>query len=208
VPFFEKQGFRRGFIGEPIDSEACQLFILEYNPAYRDKVIVQRQLALSANKTDNYYATVERCGFGFPRVIECFPFQQGKPFTTTHYLTCPFLRYEISKMEETGWIKRLGSVFSSPEMKRAHEVIRQKRMKRLKHLGLDKQLTARYAEAFERGIGGIRDPRYGKCLHLHAATFLAGINNPAGELVIGEIKKRAPLLDCEGMSCYQYFEES
>ncbi|HQN22748.1 MAG TPA: GNAT family N-acetyltransferase [Thermotogota bacterium] len=206
LPFIEKQGFHTVSYDDCISATPARLHILEYNPCFHDDAIVQGQLELTAEKMDNFYATAYRCGYGFPAVIECFPLQNGKPFTTSHYLTCPHLRYEISRLEETGEIKRLEPLFNSKAMRLSHETIRRRRMNRLRNLGMEKDLPDNYVEAFSKGIGGIRDIRHGKCLHLHAAVYLAGIANPAGQAVIDRLKANRLTLDCETMRCAAYFE--
>ena len=205
LPFIETQGFHTVCYDDYEGAPPIRMNLLEYNPCYRDSAIVQGQLGLSVDKMENFYATVYRCGYGFPAVIECFPLQNGKPFTTSHYLTCPHLRYEISRLEETGEIKRLEPLFLTEAMRLAHEAIRRQRMNRLRSLGMEKDLPGNYLKALSKGIGGIHDIQHGKCLHLHAAVYLAGIANPAGQAVIDRLKTTCPTLDCETMRCADYY---
>ncbi|WP_282956774.1 DUF501 domain-containing protein [Thermosipho africanus] len=52
------------------------------------------------------------------------------------------------------------------------------------------------------GSGGIKDFTKIKCLHLHLADFLAGIENPIGEKVASLLKS----LECDDSYCKRFLE--
>ncbi len=130
-------------------------------------------------------------------VIESFPEKDGKPFPTLYWLTCPHLRKKVSKLESEGWIKRFEEIIQKDEnfkerLVRAHLQIREKRESLIKDESIRKVLQ-------RVGSGGIRNLTRVKCLHLHLADFLAGIDNPVGEMVwkmIDEKECEIPPSDC------------
>ena len=205
LPLLEKHGFLPVYDEDSPGELPARVCLMEYNPYHWDAAIVQAQLGLSAEKMSNYTATSYRCGYGFPAVVECFPLQNGKPFPTSHYLTCPHLRYEISRLEESGEIKRLAPLFDSEAMRLSHGAVRRLRWTRLRNLGMEKDLPESYTEALSKGIGGIRDTYHGKCLHLHTAVYLTGISNPAGQAVIDRLKADGLTLDCKTMRCAEFW---
>lgn len=121
-----------------------------------------------------------RCPHGYPRVIaspSCL--DDGEPFPTTFWLTCPTLLEAVGRVESAGgvveWEARL----------------------RTEPLLAERARTAaasyRVARAFESGgedrcgdvgIGGVADPARVKCLHARAAAWLAGMGDPVGEGVL------------------------
>jgi uncharacterized protein len=117
-------------------------------------------------------AVVHRCGFGLPTVVRVDPrLEDGTPFPTTFWLTCPVLRSRVGTLEADHAMVGLNA-----------------------RLEAEPDLAATYAAAHERfvafrdrlggplpgnpGAGGM--PRYIKCLHVHAAHHLATGDNPIG----------------------------
>ncbi|MFP4311669.1 MAG: DUF501 domain-containing protein [Nitriliruptoraceae bacterium] len=131
-------------------------------------------------------AVVHRCGFGLPTVARVDPrLEDGTPFPTVFWLTCPLLRSQVGRLEAE------------------HAMV-----------GLNQRLEAEpgfaqaYADASERYVafrdalgeplpgdpsaGGM--PRYIKCLHVHAAHHLATGDNPVGAWTV----EHATPLACPG----------
>lgn len=139
----------------------------------------------------NAIEVVKRCSYGFPVVIKSFPISDGKPFPTLYWLTCPFMRAEISKIESNGGIRRYESFISSGELFHSHVQA---------HLLANRQVMNLVDDDmkhfFTGGMGGIRDFRHVKCLHMHVAYHLGGIENPVGAGVLSEIK-----MECESGIC-------
>lgn len=141
-----------------------------------DRVVVSAQLGRPA-RGDN--AVVHRCRFGLPTVVRVSPrLEDGTPFPTTFWLTCPVLRAAAGRLESEGrmqeWNRRLAE---------------------------DPDLAARYATAADRYVafrdrlgeplpgdptaGGM--PGRVKCLHAHLAQHLATGDNPVGEATLDEL---------------------
>ena len=143
-----------------------------------DLEVVERQLG---RKIDNFRRVVKRCKWGFPMVIESFPEKNGKPFPTLYWLTCPHLRKEVSKLESDGWIRKF------QEMIQKDGTFRERLMKAHLQVMMEREKLVEDEEIKdvlrEVGSGGIRDLTKVKCLHLHLADFLSGVDNPIGEMV-------------------------
>jgi exopolyphosphatase/guanosine-5'-triphosphate,3'-diphosphate pyrophosphatase len=122
---------------------------------------------------------VARCGPGHPLVIKNRPIdQEGNPFPTLYWLTCPESVKAVSRIESTGWIQRLNDQAEvDPDLRtglrRAHEEYARARGELLPG-----------AERWG-GVGGTA--RGIKCLHAHYAHYLAGGPDPVGAWVATEI---------------------
>ncbi|HEX9235364.1 MAG TPA: DUF501 domain-containing protein, partial [Actinomycetota bacterium] len=120
-----------------------------------------------------------RCGPGHPLVIRNQPTdQQGNPFPTLYWLTCPETVKAVSGLESQGWIKRLEArVEVDPDLRialrRAHEEYARERGR-----------LQPGAEAWG-GVGGAA--RGVKCLHAHYAYHLAGGGDPVGRWVAKQL---------------------
>lgn len=133
-----------------------------------------------------------RCSFGRPIVVTTAPLLlDGTPFPTLHYLTCPHLTDRLGEAESAGaagaWAARLAADEAlAARMLAADAAYR----------------AARSAEAGgadptpDVGIAGQRDPLGTKCLHAHAAAFLAGIDDPVGEGVLAGLAR-----ECDDDRC-------
>ena len=145
-----------------------------------EKRVVEAQIG---RKTKVPFTVVKRCSYGYPMVIECFPTDGKVPFPTLHWLTCPYLRKEIARLEEKGMIKQLENLLRiSESFKRAYEKAVEYDRKRKLELLEDSKMDSSWV--YGMGIGGIRDLQHIKCLHLHVASYLAGIPNPVGKKVL------------------------
>jgi len=127
---------------------------------------------------------VARCPFGLPLVIRTSPrLDDGSPFPTLYYLTCPVAVRELGRLEAAGVMRELEA-----------------------RLDDDEQLRAAYVRAHQRYLaqrdaieklddaasaGGM--PSRVKCLHaLYAHEHADG--NPIGAIVREQIEP----LDCPG----------
>jgi hypothetical protein len=119
-------------------------------------------------------SVAHRCGCGLPDVVETSPrLEDGTPFPTLYYLTCPRARSAIGRLEASGLMREM-----------------------TERLGTDPELAARYQAAHEAYLaardaidplgtdvtaGGM--PNRVKCLHVLVAHSLAagpGVN-PFGD---------------------------
>lgn len=163
----------------------------------KDLNVVARQLDTNVG---NAVSVVKRCSFGFPVTILSYPLKNGTPFPTIHYLTCPHLIKEISRLEEKGMIAVFETIIQMDEkfrkrVENAHRIVIEKRLGILEHS--DKKWRDVLSEV---GTGGIRDFTKVKCLHLHVADFLAGVDNPIGKNVVEMIQKR----ECNNNYCFYH----
>ncbi|MBN1192916.1 MAG: DUF501 domain-containing protein [Coriobacteriia bacterium] len=145
-----------------------------------DHAVVTRQLGRAPRGT---WRPVARCSFGHPTCIVTAPMTgPGEPFPTLYYLTCPHLSEAVSALESDGAIDRWRiRIATEPEL-----------AERLRRADAEYR-RARAAEGGgedptpDVGIAGQRDVGATKCLHAHVAAFLAGIDDPVGEGVLGSI---------------------
>jgi len=147
-----------------------------------EKEIVKLQLG---RNIENDFTVVKKCSWGYPQCIKSSLITNGKPFPTLFWLTCPLLLKEVSKLEEKGMIKNLETKLKNDEdfikaYLKAHEATKAMKMQILTSLSL----TEWQRDAIiGRGIGGIKDLKHVKCLHLHLANYMGGIDNPVGKIV-------------------------
>lgn len=134
-------------------------------------------------------AVAARCPSGHPAVIQTSPrLEDGTPFPTLYYLTCPRLTSLTSTLEASGLMKEMTA-----------------------RLGEDEELAAVYLAAHRSYLaerdaidplgtdvsaGGM--PGRVKCLHVHVAHALAvgpGVN-PFGDETVELLKADWPAGDC------------
>lgn len=135
----------------------------------REHALVSAQLGRPAR---GEVAVVHRCAFGLPTTVRVAPrLEDGTPFPTVFWLTCPLLASRIGTLETEGAMRTF-----------------ERRLER------DDDLARRYRAAagryvdFRDRLGGPLpdDPTAGgmpgrvKCLHAHAAHTLATGDNPMG----------------------------
>lgn len=160
----------------------------------KDLKIVVKQLKRSLN---NVLDVCNRCSYGFPTVILSYPIRDGSPFPTIHYLTCPYLTKEISRLEEKGLIEKFEErIRSDEELRKSYENAHNEVIsKRVSLLSKDDEKWLNVLSTV--GTGGIRDFSTVKCLHLHVADYLAGINNPVGKFVYENLDQK----ECSDCFC-------
>jgi uncharacterized protein len=141
----------------------------------RDESVVAAQLG---RPTRGRWAVVRRCHLGVPMVIENYPIlEDGSPFPTLFWLTCPVLVKRASRLESGGRMAELGDRLSSDGglRGRLEESIERYVARRDSHEVL--------SDAGDPPGGG---PGRVKCLHAHLAQELADGPNPLGAVVLAE----------------------
>ncbi len=128
-----------------------------------------------------------RCPFRRPLVIETAPvLEDGTPFPTLYYLTCPWLVAYVDGLESacavSEWSEKLAT--RSTLRSRMISADAQYRARREKLAGGTDPTP-------DVGIAGQRSPLSTKCLHAHVATYLMGIDDPVGEGVLTRMDSRA-----------------
>ena len=121
---------------------------------------------------------VFRCHLGMPVVIKVPPLlDDGTPFPTLYWLTCPLATARISRLEGAGGVKRLEGKASADQvfgqrLATAHQSYEKEREMLLS------------PDADPRPGGGVGGSTAGvKCLHAHYAHTRSGGENPVGSLV-------------------------
>lgn len=153
--------------------------------AIDDAMVVEAQLGRALRGDSR---VVARCPLALPVVVEVPPvLDDGTPFPTRYWLTCPLAHRRIARLEAEGavraWDERLrldGALAES--MQRAHA-----RYAAARDAAVPGDATHRPAG----GVAGIRGTGV-KCLHAHYADHAAGGDNPVGEETAAAIEP----LDC------------
>lgn len=117
-----------------------------------------------------------RCHLGLPTVIETHPVSEdGSPFPTLFWLTCPILVKRVSRLEAAGAMAKFNEELADDEGLRARQ-----------RAALDRYRARRdeHAEVEDSGSPPGGDERRVKCLHAHVAAELAFAPNPIGALTM------------------------
>jgi uncharacterized protein len=146
-----------------------------------DRAVVSWQLGRPARP---FRDIPVRCIHGFPAVTEQAPFgEEGRPFPTTYYLTCPWLVAALARLEAGGGVGRWaetaradGELAASLERADAEQ--------------------RRIRPELDVGIGGTRSRGALKCLHAHAAFALVHPSYELGRRILAEIEPLWPTEKC------------
>jgi hypothetical protein len=146
-----------------------------------DRELVARQLGRSPRA---FRRVAVRCPFGRPAVTEQAPFDEdGKPFPTQFWMTCPHLVAALSRLEAAGGVERwTRAAHDDPELARSLEAAH------------DEQRSLR--PELPGGIGGATRTGSLKCLHAHAAFALARPGYELGNLILAEAGELWPAKEC------------
>ncbi len=131
---------------------------------------------------------VTRCHLGLPVVVQVPPhLDDGTPFPTLFWLTCPLATTRIGRLEGAGGVKRMESKSDTDAdfaaaLARAHKDYATER---------DTHIQRTDAPPPTGGVAG--SSKGVKCLHAHYAHAAAGRDNPVGALVADWIEP----LDCD-----------
>lgn len=166
----------------------------------------ERRCYLEINAVENSTNSIDK-GSSRPVVAILYPLRGlGKSsssgndrnlFPTTCWMTCDALYAKISKFEEAGWIARFqerlhGSEDFLAQMRGAHRRYSDFRWSLLGEADRAYIAANRWEDAFHRrGIAGMYTADNVKCLHTHAAHFLAlpEHGNIVGRWVVEELLK-------------------
>jgi uncharacterized protein len=139
---------------------------------------------------------VARCPHGAPAVIRQSGYlEDGEPFPTTYYLTCPAAVARLGALEDAGGVERyqrLVATDASSAESYAWGVARQRELRTPVACMRDggRSLTL--------GIGGTERDGAVKCLHAHAAFALAEPSYHLGRAMLDEA---APLFPPDRCCC-------
>ena len=152
--------------------------------AHDDEAVVSAQLGREPRRPWDVEC---RCTYGYPTVLSVGPLlEDGTPFPTYFWLSCPWLIEAVSRVESDGgvaaWAERLST---DPEM-----------ASRMRAAG-DAYRIARGSAGpsgpvEEQGFAGQSDVLATKCLHAHVAARIAGLDDPVGEGVLEHAGRECP----------------
>jgi hypothetical protein len=131
---------------------------------------------------------VTRCHLGLPVVIGVPPLlDDGTPFPTTYWLTCPLATKRIGRIEAGGGVRTAEVMLAEdPSLRAAHDAA----MDRYRE---ERDLLIPTGHEGPRPSGGVGGTRTGvKCLHAHYAYTAAGFDNPIGAWTAEQVEP----LDC------------
>lgn len=148
------------------------------------RLAMEAQIGRSLRADSSVVAT---CPLGLPVVAEVPPIlDDGTPFPTTFWLTCPLAVTRIGRLESIGGVRTIEKWFESDETRAGALDAAHRRYERER----DDRLSP---DADPRPSGGVAGARVGvKCLHAHYADHAAGNDNPVGSLVAPWVEP----LDC------------
>jgi len=142
-----------------------------------DEEVVARQLGRPPRA---FRRVAVRCPFGKPAITEQAPFDEdGHPFPTQYYVTCPYLVAAISRLEAAGGVERWSAAArEEPELARS--------------LAGAQAEQRRLRPELPAGIGGSTREGSLKCLHAHAAFALARPGYALGDRILDELPSLWP----------------
>ena len=136
-----------------------------------DREVVEAQLGRTPRAMRG---VAHRCGCGLPDVVETAPrLEDGTPFPTLYYLTCPRLASMIGRLESEGLMREMTArLTEDPELQARYQAASDDYIARRDEIGVLRDVPAQ---------GGM--PTRVKCLHVLVAHSLAagpGVN-PFGD---------------------------
>ena len=146
-----------------------------------DEELVERQIG---RRPRAFLRVAVRCPFGRPAVTEQAPFDEdGRPFPTQFYVTCPQLVAAISRLEAAGGVERWSTAAREDPELAASLADAQAEQRRLR-------------PELDAGIGGSTRDGSLKCLHAHAAFALARPGYELGDRILAELPALWPTTCC------------
>jgi len=140
-----------------------------------DRKVIETQLG-RPQRADS--EVVSRCHLGLPVVVRVPPLlDDGTPFPTLFWLTCPLAVARIARVESSGGVKRMDTR-SESDPQFAEDLENANRSYETER---DVRVPPGADPAPSGGVGGSSSGV--KCLHAHYAHTRAGGDNPVGKLV-------------------------
>lgn len=149
-----------------------------------DQAVIEAQIGRPLRADSG---VVSRCHLGLPVVIRVPPLlDDGSPFPTLYWLTCPLASTRIARLESSGGVKRMEAKSETDsqfreELQSANRSYEEER---------NNLLSDAANPVPSGGVGG--SSAGVKCLHAHYAHTRGGGRNPVGALVQDWIEP----LDC------------
>lgn len=156
----------------------------------KDIETVKRQLGIKSVSIRNI---IERCKHGYPQVVllnpsvsvDNNPVLNYQSIINILWLTCPYLNYRIHELEDKKFVKRIEGIIEQDfelnlKMRNAHANFYFMRNMLCRGAGISAE---EHNDLFIKGIGGIKNLKTLKCLHLHYAHSRICKDNVAGRIV-------------------------
>lgn len=136
-----------------------------------DEAIVTEQLGRSPR---GRWRVARRCHLGVPMIIETHPrLEDGSPFPTLYWLTCPVLVKRVSRLESGGYMSELNAILAEdPALAARQRAAIEDLLRRRDRL-----------EVIDAGPPG-GPAEHVMCLHARVANELAGLADPIGARVL------------------------
>ena len=132
---------------------------------------------------------VSRCHLGLPVVVAVPPIlDDGTPFPTRYWLSCPLAGKRVARLESAGAIPRLEAFVDADDELRKQVIETDLRYA----ADRDALVVSGAAHLPSGGVGGNEGAGL-KCLHAHYADSAAGNRNPVG----GFVRPYVEPLDCD-----------
>ena len=159
-----------------------------------ERDVVESQLGRPARSS--FDITIS-CHLGLPVVIAVPPLlDDGTPFPTRYWLSCPLAVRRIGRVEARGGVKAAQARIEAEGDFGARHAAAMERYARERDALVPEGATG------PRPSGGVAGAKRGvKCLHAHYADYAVGNDNPVGESVAPDVEP----LDCK-MQCVSEFE--
>jgi hypothetical protein len=167
----------------------------------RDREIVAQQLGRAPRA---FRRVAVRCPFGRPAVTEQAPFDEdGKPFPTEFWVTCPHLVAQLARVEAGGGVERwTRAAAEEPRLARslADAQAQQRALRPELPLGIGGSSRGGSPKAApvdadrKRLRGSPVQPL--KCLHAHAGFALARPGYELGDLILADAAPLWPSTGC------------
>jgi hypothetical protein len=139
----------------------------------RDEAVVEAQIGRPLRGD---WRVARRCHLGVPMAIENHSYlEDGTPFPTLFWLTCPVLVKRASQLEGQGWMASLN------DRLHADEALRARLKAAIVRLIARREAHGHLEDAGSPPGGG---PDRVKCLHAHTAHELGDPPNPIGSLTL------------------------
>jgi len=130
---------------------------------------------------------VHRCPLGLPVVVAVPPLlDDGTPFPTRYWLSCPVARSRVGRIESAGGVRAMDRRIRHDTAFAAAMADTNRRYAAERDALIPDDATPRPTGGVAGGSGGV------KCLHAHYADHRAGNANPVGEFVAPWVEP----LDC------------
>jgi hypothetical protein len=177
-----------------------------------DLEIIQKQLNA---KYVNIFGVATRCKYNYPQILILNPIKDKIREEIDHtglanplWLSCPYLAQKIHDLEQEGYIKKIQSFIGTDRkfktmMEDAHAHFYFFR-KQLFYNVMGKSYPENHIKFFNRGIGGINDVRYVKCMHLHYCHYRIYDKNLIGHMASRLLKNDC---SCDNMLCKGFKKE-